>query len=88
MRAVALPDGTGILLAGGFTYPFTNTSYKSQSLIFDGKSWTPTKGSLPWARSNMGLVVAPKSGAIFAVGGSATNPAYDGVAKYDASECC
>jgi N-acetylneuraminic acid mutarotase len=83
VRAAVLPDNSGILIAGGFISPFTPTSYRSDSYIFDGKSWTKTKGSLPWARSNMGMVTAPKSGAVFAVGGSNHNPGYNGVARFD-----
>jgi N-acetylneuraminic acid mutarotase len=83
VRAAVLPDNSGILIAGGFVYPFTSTSYQSDSYIFDGKSWTKTKGSLPWGRSNMGMVTAHKSGSVFAIGGSATHPSYNGVARFD-----
>ena len=69
LRAAVLPDDSGILIAGGFVAPFSPTSYRNDSFIFDGKTWTKTNGSLPWARSNLGLVTAPKSGQVYAVGG-------------------
>jgi hypothetical protein len=83
IRAAVMPDGSGILIAGGFVEPYTSTSYRNDSFIFDGTSWNKTKGSLPWGRSNLGLVTAPKSGAIFALGGGAMAPSYDGVARFD-----
>ena len=85
IRGVALMDGSGILVAGGFIEPFTHpsASYTNRSFVFDGAQWTKTKGDLPFHRSNMGLVLAPQSGAVFALGGGELNPSYSTVAKYD-----
>lgn len=88
-RVVTLPDETGILVIGGFTYSkiYQRTDYHNESLVLDlragSERWRKTKTSLPYRVSDFGVVVAKQANLIYAVGGAATYPGYAHVSVFD-----
>ena len=72
--AVALPDGSGCVIAGGFaSTSMSNWSYQKDAWFFDGNKYTRLP-DMHFRRSNMGLVGTPSG--VYAIGGSEVYPAY------------
>ena len=74
---IALPDGSGFILVGGFMTPPITYFDTTLFLPISGTAWLDlgVGAKLPFGgRSNFGLAVA--GGLIFQVGGSGLNPSY------------
>ncbi len=81
VRAVGLSDG--VLAVGGFTFPFSPSSYHADTQRLKNGTWRATKTPLPYGRSNMGVTASSVSGQCFAVGGGATDAGYNTTAAFD-----
>ena len=79
--AVSLPDGSGCVIAGGFSSEsIGNFSYGKDAWFFDGSTYRRL-ADMPFRRSNMGLVAT--SSGVFAIGGSEVHPAYYNVSALE-----
>ena len=68
-----ISDGSGCVIAGGFTGMPSDFEYRHDVHFFDGKKYTPLP-RMPFGRSNMGIA-ATRAG-VYVVGGGATDPSY------------
>eukprot|EP00466_Bigelowiella_natans_P013043 jgi/Bigna1/72503/fgenesh1_pg.20_\ len=84
-RAVGVKSG--VLVVGGFTEPFSNTSYHKDTLLLSNASgnWKQTKTGLHHRRSNIGLTASLTTGKAYAVGGGEVHAGYNTSEAFDPS---
>ena len=84
--AVSLPEGQGIVIAGGFNSGTTpqgvfEFQYFNDSYLFDGDHYTRLP-DMPFSRSNFNLVATKDADAtVYAFGGGETDPSYSTCAR-------